>query len=276
MAGEGDGHWVLVGDLPNGRAGPTTRLIERHPWIRGVKAAQAILPLLVLLGAAGPALALLPAAAAECAGPPCGYITPLVDLEFPDKPRCPGSREAAEVAKCIPLPATGKSVSFTGTFRYYWKLSEDLTYPPGQEPVVVTFSGVSTNPKWMAFKVEPATVTLDAATLVSPLHMRVDDSNPSSPVLYYDFQVPVKVTFTRSGDPDAAALEKLAAKGGVADFFVKAKSSASGAYFKEGFGVESFRFNAASLLPAPEPRGAPGAFLAPLAGIALAALLRRR
>ncbi|HEX2065718.1 MAG TPA: hypothetical protein VHI93_02800 [Candidatus Thermoplasmatota archaeon] len=241
-----------------------------------MKALQAVLPLLALLGTLGHAVAALPAAAAECGGPPCGYITPLVDLDFAGKPRCAGSPGAVELAKCIPLPAKGGSVSFTGTFRYYWKLSEDLTYPPGQEPVVVTFSGVSTNPKWMTFQVEPATVTLDAATLLSPAHMKVDQSNPSSPAIYYDFQVPIKVTFTRSGDPDTAALEKLAAKGGVADLFVKARSSASGAYFKEGFGVESFRFNAASLLPSPDPRGAPGGFLAPLAGIALAALFRRR
>ncbi|MCA1810827.1 MAG: hypothetical protein LC623_02315 [Halobacteriales archaeon] len=249
-----------------------------------MKLPAAALSLLVLLlptaqaGATLQALAAPAASAASgCAGPPCGYITPIVDLEFADKPKCSGSPGSIDLAKCIPVPAKGQSVSFTGTFRYYWKLSEDLTYPPGQEPVVVSFSGVSTNPKWLTFKIEPATITIDAVALVSPQNMRVDRSNPSSPVIYYDFQAPVTVTFTHSGDPDAAALEKIVAKGGIADVYVKAKSSASGAYFKEGFGVESFRFNAAPLLPQQDASNrAPGGFLAPLLGLCIAALARRR
>ncbi|MEA3204332.1 MAG: hypothetical protein QOI63_2012 [Thermoplasmata archaeon] len=237
-----------------------------------MKRVAALLSLLVFLAPVAQA-----EAAAKCGGPPCGYVTPIVDMQFDGKPKCSGAPGAIDLAKCIPLPAKGQSVSFTGTFRYYWKLSEDLTYPPGQDPVVVSFSGVSTNPKWLTFKVDPPTITIDAVALVSPLNMRLDQSNPSAPVVYYDYQQPVTVTFTHSGDPDQLALDKMAAKGGVTDVFVKAKSSASGTYFKEGFGVQFFRFDTSSLLPTATPtHSAPGGFLAPLAGLFLAVLARRR
>lgn len=244
-----------------------------------MKAPAAALVLLVFLAPwaqAAAALQLEPAYGAACASPPCGYITPIVEMDFPSKPKCTSEAGAVDLAKCIQLPAKGQSVSFDGTFRYYWKLSEDLTYPPGQDPVVVTFSGVSTNPAWMAFKVDPPTITIDAVALVSPANMRLDQTNPSAPVVYYDFKAPIKVTFTHGGDPDQAALDKIAAKGGVTDVLLKAKTSASGTYFKEGFGVESFRFATASLLPAAASHGAPGGLLAPLLGVALAAFARRR
>jgi hypothetical protein len=248
-----------------------------------VQRAALLLSLAVLLAPAAQAAAAQEAARADggaganCFGPPCGYITPIVDLEFPSKPKCSGAPGNIDLAKCVQLPAKGQSVTFEGTFRYYWKLSEDLTYPPGQEPVQVSFSGVSTNPKWLTFKMDPPSITIDAVALVSPANMRIDQSTPGSPIIYYDYQLPIKVTFTHSGDPDQAALDKMAAKGGVTDVFVKAKSSASGAYFKEGFGVESFRFSTASVMPpATASHGAPGGFLAPLLGIAVAAFARRR
>jgi hypothetical protein len=254
--------------------------MEEPPGLAPVQKLVPLLAALAFLAPVAQAAASLPDAPipdARCAGPPCGYITPIVDMEFPSKPKCSGSVGSIDLSKCIPLPAKGQSVSFDGTFRYYWKLSEDLTYPPGQDPVVVSFSGVSTNPKWMGFKIDPPTITIDAVALVSPTNMKVDQSNPSSPVVYYDFEAPIKVTFTHTGDPDQAALGKIASKGGITDVFVKAKSSASGAYFKEGFGVESFRFATATLLPPATPtHSAPGGFLAPLVGIAVAALARRR
>lgn len=236
--------------------------------------------------AAGSAVA-LDTSCAERAGPPCGYITPIVDMQF-DKPACPGSPATLDVSKCIPLPEKGKSVSFKGMFRYYWKESEDLTYPPGvdtssvppsQDPVVVTFSGVSTNPKWLTFAVEPKSITIDAVALLDPRNLVVDQSNPSSPVVYYMFKQEITVTFTHSGDPDAAAVQKVVAKHGLVESFLKAKTSASGTYFKEGFGVESFRFDGRSVLPAAVPtnHSAPdGALLAPLGGLAFALAMRRR
>jgi hypothetical protein len=218
------------------------------------------------------------ASAADCAGmPPCGYITPIVDMEMEGKPKCVAS-SPADLAKCTPLPAKGQSVAFSGTFRYYWKLSEDLTYPPDPgQPITVTFSGVSNNPQWMAFKVEPDTITIDTVALFNPQNMRVDQSNPSAPILYYDYRAPLKITFTRVGDPDQASLDKIAGKLGVLQVFVKAKSSTSGTYFKEGFGVESFGFDASSLLAkASSSHASPAGVLAPLAGLAVAAARYRR
>jgi hypothetical protein len=234
----------------------------------------------------------------QCAGPPCGYITPIIDLEFSDKPKCSGTPGHIDLSKCIPLPEKGKSVTFTGTLRYYWKESEDLTYPPDpQQDVVVTFSGVSTNPKWLPLKVDPPTLSITAVDLLDPRNLVVDQSNPSSPVVYYEYKAEIKATFTHQGDPDAAAANKVAAKGGLSEVFLKAKSSASGTYFKEGFGVESFRFDARSVAPAPgtivttttdasgakqtvtltQPaHAAPAAVLALLGGLGIALLAKRR
>jgi MYXO-CTERM domain-containing protein len=55
---------------------------------------------------------------------------------------------------------------------------------------------------------------------------------------------PVKVTFTRNavGD-DEKSLQRIERAQGVAQVFLKAKSSASGQYYKEAFGVEEFRFD---------------------------------
>jgi len=233
--------------------------------------------LLVPFAAASVGTAVPPASTAACAGPPCGYITPIVDVDVASKPKCPGSPGSVDLSKCIPLPAKGQSVSFDAVFHYGWKISEDLTYPPGQDPVVVTFSGVSTNPKWMTMKVDPATITIDAVALMNPQNMCPDTTNPTAPVSYC-FTQPVKITFTHAEDPDAAAIQKVVAKAGLVEMFVKAKSSASGQYFKEGFGVESFRFDARSVLPPPATSHSSPAngLLAPLAAFAVALLVRRR
>ncbi|HUR61771.1 MAG TPA: hypothetical protein VM286_05340 [Candidatus Thermoplasmatota archaeon] len=254
---------------------------------------------MLLLPAAQATAEDLVAASALCAGPPCGYITPIVDMEFAAKQKCPGSPGSIDLSKCTPVPARDQSVEAKGTFRYYWKESEDLTYPPdAQQPVVVTFSGVSTNPKWLTFKVEPASITIDAVALMDPRNLVVDQSNPASPVVYYEYKQDITVTFTHSGDPDAAALQKVAAKKGLVELFLKAKSSASGTYFKEGFGVESFRFDGRSVAdPSVVTRtmtqvdngvtrtvtvterptqAAPAGLLAPMAGLALALLAMRR
>ena len=220
------------------------------------------------------------ASSAACAAAPCGYITPIVDMQFDSKPKCSGSAATVDLTKCIPLPDKGKSISFEGTFHYTWKESEDLTYPPDpQQAVQVSFSGVSTNPKWLTFKIEPATLTIDAVALLDPRNLCPDMTTPATPVVYYCYTAPIKVTFTHSGDPDAAALQKIKAKGGVAEVFLKAKSGQSGQYFKEGFGVESFRFDAHKLLPtvATTTKASPaGGLLAPLLAFALAGLVTRR
>lgn len=208
--------------------------------------------------------------------PPCGYITPLIDLDFPTKPKCPTLGGTVDLARCIPLPPESKSVSFEGTIRWYWKLSEDLTYPP-QEDIVLSFGTTRANPGYLPFKVEPSSFTIDAAALFSPDHMVLDQSGPS-PIVYYSFAAPVKVTFSHAGAPDADAAQMLRDRQGLQSVSIKAQSTSSGAYFKEAFGYSEFRFNATGLLQPQQAtsKASPVPVLAPLLALVLVAARRRR
>jgi MYXO-CTERM domain-containing protein len=58
-------------------------------------------------------------------------------------------------------------------------------------------------------------------------------------------EVPLTVTFERTGvGDDDKSVQRIERARGVAQVFLKAKSSANGQYYKEAFGVEEFRFNA--------------------------------
>jgi hypothetical protein len=241
------------------------------------KALSAALLLLALV----PAGSSVPAASqAECAAPPCGYIVPQLALDFPDKPTCRAASlgAAVDLSTCLELPAEGESVTQEGMLRWYWDITQDGTYPadPAQ-PIVIAFSGTATNPDWMELTVEPASFTLDAVALVNPTNMRLSEEGAQ---LWFWFESPITVTLTRTGSPDEAGQETIDNSGGVAKVFLKAKSTASGAYFKEAFGVEEFRFNAYAdpMLEPADEQGAPA--LSPLlllgALAAVAGLLRRR
>jgi hypothetical protein len=215
--------FVLV---PSGAAG-----------VPGVPAAQAPL-------AASGACVSTPSSPSQAAlaEPPCGYIQPFVNIDIDGKKPC----KKADHTDCAPLPALGQTVTFKGRFQYYWKLSEDLTYP-ATDPIQVSFGGVASNPKWLTFSVEPKSLAIQPTDLVSPAYIKVDQSGPS-PVVYYWYEQPITITVKHASDPSQAELDRVAAKDGTAILLVKAKTSASGAYYKEGFGTEDFRFDATSLL----------------------------
>jgi hypothetical protein len=213
---------------------------------------KATLPAILLLAALLPATSAAPASddagapATAClaAAPPCGYIVPQLALDFPDKPACKAETLGGPVdlSKCLPLPEKGASVEQKGTLRWYWDMTQDGTYPiDPTDPIVIQFSGTATNPQYLDLKVEPSTFTLDAAAMASPENMKPD---PAANKVWFWFEKPITVTITRTGDPGEQDLAKIANAGGVQKLFLKAKSNASGAYFKEAFGVEEFRFNA--------------------------------
>ncbi len=195
-------------------------------------------------------------AAQEClaASPPCGYIVPALSLEFPDKPTCRAKSlgAALDLSQCIPLPALGSSYATEGRLVMSWDVTQDGTYPadpscaaptvgvpPAPGPcIVITFSGTATNPKWMSLAVEPAEVTLSQADLLTNLQV-----NQETQQVMFWFEIPLKVTFTRTGEPDEDGLARIDRSQGVTQMFLKAKSSASGAYLREAFGVEEFRFS---------------------------------
>ncbi len=257
-------------------------------WLTGLVACLALL-LAPLAASAAPAPAtaspLEPAsmacASAAANGPPCGYIQPFVNIEVADKKPC----RKADHSDCMKVPDMGQSVEFKAKFQYYWKLSEDLTYPPDAQQTLadpntaipITFSGVASNPKWLTFSVEPKSLAIASADLVNPTNTKLDQSGPN-PVLYYWFERDITITLKHSGDPTPAEMDRLAAKGGTSILLVKAKTGANGAYFKEGFGTEDFRFDASSLLaPASSGKTSPSSgLLAGLGVLALAAAARRR
>jgi hypothetical protein len=225
--------------------------------------------------------------AAGAGAPPCGYIVPQLSLDFPDKPTCKAETLGGPVdlSKCIPMPETGGSSEQKGVLRWYWDMTQDGTYPiDPQQPIVIQFSGTATNPGYMELKVEPASFTLDAVAMASPENMKPETSGTSTRVWFW-FERPITVTITRTDDPGPADLEKIGSAGGVQKVFLKAKSNASGAYFKESFGVEEFRFNAygdpaiAASAGAGGNQESPGAGVLPLLGVvalAAAVALRRR
>ena len=235
--------------------------------------------------ALGPSAA-LPAAA--CAAPPCGYIVPQLSLDFKDKPECKAATLGGQIdlGKCTPIPAKGQSVQFKGILRWYWDITQDGDYPiDPATPITIEFSGTATNPKWMALKVDPEKFTIDAAEMANPTNLKPDTSKQQ---VWFWYEKEITVTITRTGDPDAASLTKIANANGVAKVFLKAKSNSSGAYFKEAFGVEEFRFNAyadpaiqaaAGAGTTTSGKGAPGVGLPAALGVlalALVALRRRR
>jgi len=204
-----------------------------------VPAAQAVAPEPVALAAPAAAQCL---AAAQA--PPCGYIVPQLSLDFPDKPPCKAASlgGAVDLTKCIPLPAKGGSVTQKGILRWYWDITQDGDYPiDPATPIVIQFSGTATNPTWMKVAVDPPQFTLDAAAMVDPTNLKPDTSKNQ---VWFWYEKPITVTITRTGDPNDAGLTKIGNAQGVQKVFLKAKSNASGAYFKEAFGVEEFRFNA--------------------------------
>jgi hypothetical protein len=215
----------------------------------------AILLLLALLptasatdGSAGAPASAGSAPSAAClaagASPPCGYIVPQLALDFPDKPTCKAETLGGPVdlSKCMPLPANGGSVQQKGVLRWYWDMTQDGTYPiDPTDPIVIQFSGTATNPQYLELKVEPASFTLDAAAMASPENLKPD---AGANKVWFWYEKPITVTITRTADPNGQDLAKVSNAGGVQKVFLKAKSNASGAYFKEAFGVEEFRFNA--------------------------------
>lgn len=250
------------------------------------------------LASAALLLATLPAASAEtaqppaagaclgaAAAPPCGYIVPQLALDFPDKPACKAATLGGEVdlSTCLQMPAAGESLVQEGVLRWYWDITQDGTYPADpMQPIVISFTGTATNPEWLDVQVEPASFTLDAVALASPLNMKTESEDPTAPQVWFWFERPITVTLTRTGDPDPAGLEKIGNSGGVQKVFLKAKSNASGAYFKEAFGVEEFRFNAYSdpaiaTSAGGDSQDAPGVGLVALLGaVALALVASRR
>lgn len=197
------------------------------------------------------ALLLAPSALAgqvddEACDEPCGYIVPIIDLEFPDKMLCGGGRlvYADETPEdCFDLMAVGESKELTGTLRVYWDAQEEPTYPilPTDEPITITFSGTQSNPSWLDVKVEPGSMQIGPQDLYDPARYDIDPEG--TPIAWYNYREPITVTVTRTDDPDKRSLDKMEDRNGVIALFVKARSTASGDFYREAFGVEEFRFN---------------------------------
>lgn len=230
------------------------------------------------LPASPPTLPLASPAEAACA-PPCGYIIPLIDLDFPEKPVC-GNPALGGDGQCIPLPEQGGSVSYDGVLRWYWEISQDGTYPNDpQQDIVVSFSGTGSNPGFLHATVEPTEFTITTADLFSPTNMKQDTSDPAKPRLWFWYERPLTVTLARTGDPTPEELDRSEQRGGRFEFHLKVKSTASSDRYREAFGLETFRFDATSVLPQDGGRQEsplPPAWATAGAVAAAAVLLRRR
>lgn len=224
------------------------------------------------------------AAAPECAEPPCGYITPIIDLVFPDKLDCgTGAVLGAEPspADCLAPPTASQPVVMQGTLRWYWDASYEGTYPADpSEPIEISFGKTSTHPSWIDFSVEPSTFTIDNVALLDPTNFIFEQKDDGTVIVFFWFEEPITVTFSRTGEPSQADIESMNKQSGVQQVFVKVKSTSSGTQFKESYGIELFKFHGANdpdvvgLIDASEAAPAPGLWLAVPA--LLAAAIRRR
>ena len=225
-----------------------------------------------------------------CAGPPCGYIVPLLALDFPDKPHCPGYGADVNRSMCIPLPALGGAFKAEGTMTWYWNVSQDGIYPNEPTQDIVVRLGASTiNPAGLELAVEPAAVTLTTVDLLDPRRYVVDAEHGNR--VLYVYEVPITVTLTRTGDVDTGGREndvwngftpedreRIETQGGYAAAFLRATSNASGDRFKEGFGLEEFRFSDPGFAGGEQGRSASAPVGPVLAAslLALAAFVRMR
>ncbi len=188
--------------------------------------------------------------------------------------------QAVDRTLCIPLPAVGDSVSFEGTVTWSWDITRDGLYPSDPSvPIVISFGGTDNNPTWMELNVEPATFTLDAATLAAPENQKLVLGDPMQPQLWFWYERPIQVTLTRTAEPTQEEVEQVADLDHIVKVHLKGRSNASGVYFREAFNVEAFRFDALGRIPSTPPgNDAPGVGFVAL-GLALVvavATVRRR
>ncbi len=218
---------------------------------------------------------------------PCGYIVPIIDLDFPDKQLCGGSGLVftgdSEGADCTAVPAMAESMVIDGTLTWYYDASEEPPYPKAVgEDIVLSFSGTRNNPGWLDMAVSPSEMFITDADLVNPDYFHIEENSQGGQVIWFRYEQPISVTFTRTGDPTAAEAERIAGNDAMLQVFLKAKSTESSSTYRESFGVEEFRFvsdaqSAAEGSPDPSANEAPGPAL-PLILAALGAVLvaRRR
>ena len=235
------------------------------------------LVLLALLAGLPSLASAAPSDAALCvAGTvPCGFIAPIVDLQFPGRPHCPGPPSMAEPDQCIPLLADGESLTLRGNLSVSFNMNEEVY--PIEEPIVVTFAARTS---WLKPVVEPATFTIRQEDLADPQNLRPDTSGPT-PVVWFDYRRPIEATFTRNGGPNATEQARIQSWGGIQTVYLAATTTASGAYYYASSGGEEFRFDAREFLQ-PETSSTTSAqapapsVLVALVVAALAAVARRR
>ncbi len=237
---------------------------------------------------------------AACAAPPCGWILPNLDIAVEGKLPCGGGRiiyAEGPPDDCFAILAPGESRTYPALVVLKWEITEEGTYPKEiGEDIVIAFSGTAGNAPWISLAITGQDMTdgeyrLDDAALVHPDNLRQRTNTQGQESVWFWFERPIEITFTRTGDPGPESLQTLENRQGVLAYFVKARSSDSGPRFKEGFGIEEFRFNtctdagiAARLDPCPAPastgtpdQDVPGiGWMALLGTCVMLALLRRQ
>jgi hypothetical protein len=187
---------------------------------------------------------------AQCRGAPCGFVTPILDLHFPDKPFCGANSPilSDEARKdCLPMLALGESLVLEGTVSWSWQFSDEGTYPndPNTD-IVIRFPRNERDPQWMQVTVEPAQFVISTATLMDPRYLDVDESDPTRPVIWYRYEGAITATLTRTADPtpeQVAEIMEREPRGIVKNIYVRATSNESGSYFTRAFGLDPVRFD---------------------------------
>ena len=197
--------------------------------------------------------------------------TALIDLSFPKPDGC----DRGLPDGCPPLPQADEPLVLEGELVWSWDLENcAAVLVPSLLPVHITFGSVHRyNADWLALTVEPREVFIPPD---QQFDVTDDSIDPATGAYRAEERYPITVTIALVGEPDEASLQRLANDAGVATMFLKAESGSTST-FQASFGVEQFRMDGRSLLPADaDGRESPvPAFPVALAALALAALLRR-
>ncbi len=187
-----------------------------------------------------------------CAAPPCGWILPTLDIVVDDKLPCGGGQIIYAIGPpddCFDILMPGESRTYPAQLILKWEVSEEGTYPKeaGQD-IVISFSGTANNAPWLSLDVQGEGMVdgeyiIDDVALFHPDNMRTRTNAQGQESLWFWFERDIEITFTRTGDPGPASIDTIETRQGVLAFFIKARSTESGPRFKEGFGIEEFRFN---------------------------------
>lgn len=202
-----------------------------------------------------------------CSGATSSYL----DLAFPRPDDCGRTQPEA----CPPLPEADVPYVVDGILTWGWESDACSAKAPSAMPVHIHLDPVEREAAgWLSLSVEPREILIPVQDQWDVLDDVVDPSG----TYRAQEQYPVRVTVSLVGEPSPAALERVAARNGLAQVNLKASAEATDT-FAGVFTLQEFFFDGRPALEPAQDAGREAPALSPslvaLALVALAVLARR-